>query len=68
MTKNQNYFVRPKEASAMLAMSRATFYRYAKEKKAEGFPQIHKLCGMSVIRVEDILAYQAKICECNPME
>ena len=62
MTKNQNYFVRPKEASAMLAMSRTTFYRLTKEKKNEGFPQIHKMCGMSVIRIEDILAYQDKIC------
>ena len=62
MTTNQNFFVRPKQACAMLAMSRTTFYRLVKEKKAEGFPQIHKLCGMSVIRVEDILAYQEKIC------
>ena len=62
MTKNQNYFVRPKEASAMLAMSRTTFYRLTKEKKDEGFPQIHKMCGMSVIRLSDVLAYQEKIC------
>ena len=68
MTKNQNYFVRPKEACAMLAMSRATFYRFVKEKKDEGFPQIHKMCGMSVIRVEDILAYQDKVCGINKIE
>ena len=62
MTTNQNCFVRPKQAWQMLAIGRSTFYRYVKEKKNEGFPQIHKMCGMSVIRIEDILAYQAKIC------
>lgn len=60
---NHNYFIRPKQAWQMLAIGRSTFYRYVKEKKNEGFPQIHKMCGMSVIRIEDILAYQAKICE-----
>ena len=59
---NQNYFIRPKQAWEMLAMGRATFYRYMKEKKAEGFPQIHKHCGMSIIRLSDVLAYQEKIC------
>lgn len=34
---NQNYFIRPKQAWRMLAMGRTTFYRYMKEKKAEGF-------------------------------
>ena len=59
---DHHYFVRPKQAFAMLAMSRSTFYRFMKEKKVEGFPQIHKLCGMSVIRLDDIVAYQNKIC------
>ena len=62
MTTNQNYFIRPKQAWEMLAMGRATFYRYTKEKKADGFPQIFKHCGMSVLRLSDVLAYQEKIC------
>lgn len=33
-----------------------------KEKKTEGFPQIHKHCGMSIIRLADVVAYQEKIC------
>ena len=68
MTTNQNFFVRPKQACAMLAMSRTTFYRLVKEKKDEGFPQIFKMCGMSVIRIEDILAYQDKICGISKIE
>ena len=39
---NHNYFIRPKQAWQMLAMGRSTFYRYMKEKKAEGFPLRHK--------------------------
>lgn len=62
MTNTQNYFIRPKQAWQMLAMGRATFYRYTKEKKADGFPQIFKHCGMSVLRLADVLAYQEKIC------
>ena len=62
MTTNQYAFIRPKQAWQMLAMGRSTFYRYMKEKKAEGFPQIHKHCGMSIIRLADVVAYQEKIC------
>ena len=62
MTTNQYAFIRPKQAWQMLAMGRSTFYRYMKEKKTEGFPQIHKHCGMSIIRLADVVAYQEKIC------
>ena len=62
---NHNYFIRPKQAWEMLGIARTTFYRYTKEKKDEGFPQIHKMGRMSIIRLSDVLAYQEMICGGN---